>query len=112
MSITRQLIFVAIFISVLALTNYYVYRRFFCRLSPRFCRFGAILMLTIMSGEIVFVVDMLTGFIPESKALLLAISAFVGSTFMLFVVALAYDLTISVSKRVPFDQEHLAHEGR
>ena len=34
MSIDRQLVFIAIFICLLALTNYYVYRRFFRQLFP------------------------------------------------------------------------------
>jgi predicted MPP superfamily phosphohydrolase len=105
MSIKQQLIFISVFLTVLALTNYYVYRRFFCQLSPWFHKIGALLMITIMAGEVVFAVDVATGFIPESLALYLTISLFVGSTFMLLVVALVYDLTVSVSRRAPFDQE-------
>jgi len=105
MSIKQQLVFLSIFLTVLALTNYYVYRRFFRQLSPGFHKPGALLMITIMAGEVVFAVDVATGFIPESLALYLTISLFIGSTFMLFVVALVYDLTVSVSRRVPFDQE-------
>ncbi len=105
MSIKQQLVFISIFLTVLALTNYYVYRRFFCQLSPRFHTIGALLMITIMAGEVVFAVDIVTGFIPESLALYLTTSLFIGSTFMLFVIALVYDLSISVSRRVPFDQE-------
>ncbi len=105
MSIRQQLIFISIFFTVLALTNYYVYRRFFCQLSPRFHKIGALLMITIMAGEVVFAVDIVTGFIPESLALYLTISLFIGSTFMLLVVALFYDLSVSISRRVPFDQE-------
>ena len=105
MQIDRQLIFVTIFISVLALTNLYVYRRFFRRLSPRLHTFGAVLMIILTVGEVVFVVDLISGFFPESLAIYLTLSAFIGATFMLFVVALVYDLVISVSRRVPLDQE-------
>ena len=45
-----------------------------------------------------------TGIIPDSPALYMISSSFVGVTFMLFVVAVVYDLSITVSKRVPFDQ--------
>lgn len=57
-----------------------------------------------MLGDIFFILDIITGFIPDSPTLYMISSSFVGITFMLFVVALFYDLTITVSKRVPFDQ--------
>jgi predicted MPP superfamily phosphohydrolase len=62
-------------------------------------------MSSIMLGEIIFVIDMITGIFPESLAVYLFLSTFIGASFMLFVVALVYDLTVSVSRRVPFDQE-------
>lgn len=105
MDIKRQLIFIAIFISVLALTNYYIYKRFFCQLSPHLHKIGAFLILIIMGGEIVFAIDVVYGFIPESPTLYMTLSAFIGSTFILFVITLLYDLIVSVSRRVPFDQE-------
>lgn len=105
MSIERQLIFIAIFISVLGLVNYYVYKRFFRQLSPRLQVIGIFLILIIMAGEIVFTFDMIYSFIPESLTVYMLLSTFVGATFMLFVIALIYDLTVSVSRRVPLDQE-------
>jgi len=98
-------VFIAVFIGVLALTNYYVYRRFFRRLSPRLHRLGALLMSLIMVGEALFAVDLVTGFIPASPAFYMGLSALLGSSFILFVVALVYDLVLSVSRRVPLDQE-------
>ncbi|OOZ13468.1 hypothetical protein BOW35_10510 [Solemya velum gill symbiont] len=108
MSINRQLLFVTIFLSVLALTNLYVYRRFFLWLSPRLHLAGAVLMSVIMLGELVFVIDMVVGIFPESLAVNLLLSTFIGASFMLFVIALVYDLAVSVSRRVPFDQEGVA----
>lgn len=105
MSTLQQLIFVVVFTSILGLTNYYVYRRFFCKLAPFFHRAGTILMLIIMLGEIIFAIDLRAAILPDSLALYLITSGFIGSTFMLFVVALIYDLVISTSRRVPFDQE-------
>lgn len=105
MSILQQTIFVIVFLSVLGLTNYYVYRRFFCQLTPVFHRAGSILMSIIMLGEIFFAIDLRAGILPDSLMLYLVTSGFIGSTFMLFVVALIYDLVISTSRRVPFDQE-------
>ena len=105
MSIERQLVFIFIFISVLALTNYYVYKRFFSQLSPRFHKIGALLILIIMAGETALIIDMVFSFIPKSLILYMTLSAFIGFTFILFAVTLIYDLTISVSRQVPFNQE-------
>ncbi len=100
-----RLIFISIFLSVLALANLYVYRRFFCQLTPRLHRAGAILMGLVMAGELLFVLDLVTGLFPESLALYIILSSLLGTSFILFVVALIYDLTVSVSRRVPFNQE-------
>ncbi len=100
-----RIIFITVFISVLALVNLYVYRRFFRQLSPRLHRFGGILMAAITVGEVIFVVDRVAGFIPDSPTLYVALSTLVGTTFMLFVVALIYDLTVSISRRVPLERE-------
>lgn len=105
MSLERQLAFTFIFISVLALTNYYIYRRFFSQLSPRPHKTGTLLMLVIMTGEAALIIDMGFNFIPESLVIHMTLSAFIGITFMLFVVTLVYDLVISASRKVPFDQE-------
>jgi predicted MPP superfamily phosphohydrolase len=59
----------------------------------------------VMGGELLFVLDLATGLFPESLALYIILSSLLGTTFILFVVALIYDLTVSVSRRVPFNQE-------
>jgi predicted MPP superfamily phosphohydrolase len=101
----QQLLFVIVFTSVLALVNFYVYRRFFRRLSPVMGQIGALLMLVIMGGEILFALDRMYDLIPESIVVYQLLGVFIGSTFMLFVVAIIYDLVVSVSRKVPFDQE-------
>nr|CRH06444.1 Putative integral membrane protein with phosphohydrolyase domain [Candidatus Magnetococcus massalia] len=99
------MLFVIIILTVLSLTNWYIYRRFFRQLTPRMHRPGAWLMGTIMAGELLFIADRITGLIPDSLIFFQIMSSFIGATFMLFVVALIYDLVITTSKRVPFDQE-------
>ena len=105
MDTQRQLIFITIFISVFALTNYYVYKRFFCRLSPVFHKLGALVISIIMMGEVVIAIDLLLNFFPESPALYMTLSTCIGATFILFVITLIYDLIISTSRHVPFDQQ-------
>jgi len=100
----RYLIFGTIFLSVMAAANYYIYRRFFCKLAPAVSRYAVVIPLTLMIGEILFVLDRVFDLFAESPLLYMIDSAFIGITFMLFVVATLYDLTITTSKRVPFDQ--------
>jgi predicted MPP superfamily phosphohydrolase len=105
MNIERQLIFIFIFISVFALTNYYVYRRFFCKLTPVLRKIGGLLILMLMAGETIIATDIIFGYIPDSPTFYMTISICIGATFILFVFALIYDLIISTSQHVPFNQQ-------
>lgn len=101
----RFLIFGLIFLLVMAAANYYIYRRFFCRLAPELRRYAPVIPIILMVGELVFIADAALNLIPDSPTWYFINSAFIGITFMLFVVATVYDLTVTVSSRVPFDQE-------
>lgn len=101
----RFVIFSVVFLSVMAAANFYIYRRFFRRLSPELRRYGWLIPTVLMLGEVFFVWDIATGMLPDSPLLYLLSSSFVGITFMLFVVATFYDLSITVSRRVPFDKD-------
>lgn len=101
----RFLLFISIFLFVMALANYYIYRRFLKRLSPAFSRFAFVIPSILMLGEIFFVLDAFAGLVPDSPTLYLVNSTFIGITFMLFVVTTLYDLVITTSSRVPFDRE-------
>ena len=100
----RLLIFGSIFLLVMALMNVYIWRRFLRVLTHGIGRYLAIVPILLMLGDIFFIIDLVTSFIPDSPALYFITSAFIGMTFMLFVIAVIYDLTITVSKRVPFDR--------
>ncbi len=101
----RFIIFSLVFLSVMGAANYYIYRRFFRRLDSRLSRYAWLVPSLLMLGELFFVWDIATGLVPDSPLLYLTTSAFVGITFMLFVVATVYDLSVTVSRRVPFDSE-------
>lgn len=105
MSIDRQIIFIVVFLSILALTNYYIYQRFLCQLSPRFHRIGQRLMIIIMAGEIIFVANSIANIIPASPIVYIVLSTLIGITFMMFVVSLIYDITVSCSRRVPCNHQ-------
>lgn len=95
--------FFIIFLVVMALLNIYIWWRFLRLLDYRYGRYLVLLPICLMLGDIFFVLDVITGFIPDSPVLYLITSSFVGVTFMVFVVAVFYDLTVTVSKRIPFD---------
>lgn len=99
----RFLIFGSIFLLVMTLLNVYTWRRFLRLLS--FDKKGYLIAIPIvlLLGDIFFIVDIVTNIIPDSPALYFISSSFIGVTFMMFVVAVIYDLTITVSKRVPVD---------
>lgn len=101
----RFIIFFSIFLLVMAAFNYYSYRRFFSKLSPPFSRYARVVPLVLMLGNLVFVIEAALGFFTNLPFLFLLTSSAVGFTFVFFVIATFYDLTITVSKRVPFDQE-------
>lgn len=101
----QQLTFISIFISVMALMNFYSYRRFFHQLSATFRLFGAIVSTVLMLFELLFVADRLSGLLPDSLLIYRLSTTAVVLSFMLFVIALIYDLTITTSRRVPFDQQ-------
>ena len=96
-------IFVSVFLLVMALMNVYVWRRFLRLLSYDKSSYLLAVPIILMLGDIFFIVDIVTNIIPDSPALYLISSSFIGFTFMTFVVAVIYDLTMTVSKRVPFD---------
>ena len=96
-------VFATIFLLVMALMNVYLWRRFLRKLghSPR--RALIVVPVLLMLGNIFFIIDAATDIVPDSPRLYMISSAFIGVTFMLFVIAVAYDLTLSVSRRVPLD---------
>jgi len=97
------LIFASVFLLVMVLMNVYTWRRFLRLLA--YDRKGVLLAIPVvlLLGDLFFIVDIATNLIPDSPALYIVTSSFVGITFMMFVVAVIYDLTITVSKRVPVD---------
>lgn len=98
-------VFSAIFLIIMAAANFYIYRRFLKVLTPPISYFASIIPATLMIGEIAFIVEAATHIFIESPTLYAILSSFIGITFLLLVISLVYDLTISVSKKVPFDQE-------
>ena len=99
----RFLVFSLIFLLVMALLNVYTWRRFLRQISHARAHYLIIIPLLLMAGDTFFILDIATGMVPDSPALYLISSSFIGITFMLFVVAIVYDLSITVSKRVPVD---------
>ena len=98
------LIFASIFLLVMILMNVYVWRRFLRLLSYDKVGYLLIIPVLLVLGDVFFILDIASNIIPDSPALYFITSSFIGVTFMMFVMAVIYDLTITVSKRVPVDQ--------
>mgnify|MGYP003963691989 CR=1 FL=1 len=101
----QQLTFISVFITVMGGMNLYTYRRFFRKLPTKFHLFGAVVTITLMLAELLFVADRLTGLLPDSVLLSRLSTTAVGISFMLFVVTLIYDLMITTSRQLPFDHQ-------
>jgi len=97
------LIFASVFLLVMILMNVYTWRRFLRLLSYDKVGYLLVLPVVLTLGDVFFIADIATNIIPDSPTLYIITSSFVGFTFMLFVVAVIYDMTITVSKRVPVD---------
>jgi hypothetical protein len=87
----------------MTLMNVYIWRRFLRLLSYDKNRYLLVIPVILMLGNLFFIIDLATNIIPDSPTLYFITSSFIGFTFMLFVVAVIYDLTITISKRVPVD---------
>lgn len=88
---------------VMALMNVYTWRRFLRLISHAKANYLIIIPIILMAGDTFFILDIATNLIPDSPTLYVISSSFIGITFMLFAVAIVYDLSITVSKRVPID---------
>lgn len=100
----RFSLFFLVFITVMALLNLYIYRRFFKKLHPPFNRYAFIIPSILMLGELLFVLEAMLRIIKESPSIYFLLSASIGITFLLFITALIYDLNLSAFKRVPFQE--------
>lgn len=97
------LIFASIFLLVMIFMNVYIWRRFLRLLDYDKAGYLLGIPVLLMLGDIFFILDIATDLIPDSPALYIITSSFIGFTFMMFVVAVIYDLTITVSRKMPVD---------
>ena len=101
----RFLVFSSIFTAVMAALNYYSYKRFFKKLHSPFNRYALLVPVILMLGDLFFIIEISIQIIPESPAIYLITSSFIGLTFMFFVIAVFYDLSVTASSKVPFDMQ-------
>ena len=102
---TRFLLFGLAFTAVMGGLNYYVYKRFFKRLHFGSAGGWALLCGTLFGIEVLFVFQTLTHLLPDSVVLYYLLSSSVGITFILFFVALIYDLMHTAASRIPYSPE-------
>lgn len=97
--------FFIFFVVVMALLNYYIYKRFFKKLDYPFNRYACVVPSLLMLGEFVFVIEAISRVFIESPALYWLFSTTIGITFVLFVITLVYDLNLSLFKRIPYQHK-------
>jgi len=98
----RFTLFFLTFLAVMAVLNFYTYKRFLKKLHSPLNRYAFVIPSLLMLGEVFFVIEAMTQVFLGSPNLYFILSASIGITFLLFVVTLAYDLNLSLFKRVPF----------
>jgi predicted MPP superfamily phosphohydrolase len=101
----RFLAFASILLALLFLANFYIYRRFLRKVSSRYRLLFLLLLVVLMGGEIFFVIDIAFRLVPDRPWVFYLTSACIGVSFILFIVAIIYDLVVTTSSRIPFDQE-------
>ena len=98
-------LFVAVFTSLMALLNLYTYKRFLKKLITPLNSYVIFIPIILLALEILFSLDRVLHILPESQALYYFILSSVGITTALFIMAIIYDVNLSVSKRIPYNQE-------
>lgn len=98
-------LFFIIAILLMALLNFYIYKRFFKKLDYPFNRFAGVIPSLLMLGEFVFVIEAISRALIESPALYYLFSTSIGITFLLFIVTLVYDINLSLFKRIPYQHK-------
>ena len=98
-------IFIAIFTTIMALLNLYTYKRFLKKLSPPFNHYAWVVPLFLLILEILFSLDRVLHLLPQSKVIYYFVLSSIGVTTALFMMALLYDVNLSVSRRIPYQPE-------
>lgn len=98
-------IFVAVFTLMMALLNFYTYKRFLKKLSAPFNRQAWMLPTVLLGLEILFSLDRVLHLLPQSKILYGFVVSSIGVTVALFIMALIYDVNLTISKRIPYNPD-------
>jgi len=100
----RLSLFSLSFLGLMGLLNYYIYKRFLKKLHRPFDKLAYIIPTTLMLGEFLFVLEIMTHAVVHSTWLYYTLSLSIGISFLLFTVALVYDLNVSIFKHVPYQE--------
>jgi len=99
-----MIVFGVVFTTVMFLLDFYIYKRFLKPLSPKHSKIllSVPLLLGVLQVSYVLVARIEIASVPLFFYYLFALS--IGITFILFVIALVYDITLTFSKKIPFDE--------
>ena len=86
----------------MALLNLYTYKRFLKKLIWPLHRYIFILPLSLFVLEVLFGLDRVLYILPQSRMLYGFILSSIGITTALFIMALIYDVNLTLSRRIPY----------
>ena len=98
-------VFATVFTLVMALLNLYTYKRFLKKLITPLNHYVIVIPVALLALEILFTVDRVLHILPQSQSLYYFILSSIGITTALFIVALIYDVNLTLSKRIPYQKE-------
>lgn len=100
----NMILFAIMFMAVMVLLDLYIYRRFLTKIFIRHLLLVKVFIITLFMLQIIFVLIARFNLLNIALGFYYLFSLAIGITFMLFVMGLIYDLSLLLSKRVPFDQ--------
>jgi len=100
----RFSLFFLVFLVIMTALNFYIYKRFFKKLNPPFNQFAFLIPSILLLGEVLFVIEAASSSLAYSPTLYYLLAASIGVTFLLFVIAVIYDLNLSIFKQVPYQE--------
>ena len=97
-------LFSAIFALVMAFLDYYIYRRFLHVALPKFSKLSLTFVALLFLSQMSYIATSRLELVSLPLLFYYLFSLSIGISFILFVVALFYDLSLSLSRKIAFDK--------
>ena len=94
--------FFTAFLLSMAVLNFFIYKRFFKRLSHPLNSYAFIIPSVLMIGESLFILEASTQSLVYNSLLYYLIASCIGITFSLFIITVIYELNLYAFKKIPY----------